>query len=330
MADHGRGPLSSMIFLLAGTDYFRLQERVQALEQAFLNSSPQAKKLAFDCEEAWGESERALLTSSLSMGLFATPYCIVVRGAEVFEEKEGIAFSRMITAHDPSMTIVVTARFTGKQKLPKWWTALGKQNGVTQEMFSEMNAGEQKQYLDDFLKRFDSQLSIEPRAKQFLLSSFAHDSGRLIQEVKRLALETTEKNITLAQALAGRGPSMESATFAALDALIQGNRARAIALFRQEEREADAPFALLGLCAWQVRRLIAIKELTEQEKMSIPAIAKELKTSSYPIQKTLPLLPRLSFDRLRRALMLLADFDQALKTGRMRPGVALDLFVWKF
>lgn len=319
-----------MIFLLAGTDHFHLQERVRAIEQDFFARTPEGKKLVFDREEAWGEAERALLASSLSPGLFATPYCITLRGAESFTDGEGERLIEIIAHHDPAMTIMVTVRLSAKKKLPKWLGILGKQSGTGVEEFYGMKGGEEKLYFEDCLRRFDPELSIEPRAKQFLLEKYTENPGRLAQEIKRLALESSTKVITLTQVTASIVPSMESATFAALDALIQGNRARAITLFRQEEETPDAPFALLGLCAWQVRRLIAIKELTEKEKMSVAAIAKELKTSAYPIQKTTPLLPRLSFDRLRRALILLADFDQAIKTGRMRPGIALDLFVWKF
>lgn len=319
-----------MLHLLFGTDHFRLQERARALEQDFLATTPQGDKVVFDHEESWSEADRSLLVSSVSPGLFAISRFIVIRGAETFDESEGKQLIEILAHSDDTVTVVLMARLAGKKKLPKWISVLGKERGVAMEEFRELGRPEQSAYVDNFLKGFAPELSIEPRAKQFLLDTFAHDLGRLTQELTRLSLETTSKSITLAQVLSSVRPSMESATFAALDALIQGNRARAIALFRQEEQTPDAPFALLGLCAWQVRRLIIVKELAEKEHLSAAGIAAALKTSPYPIQKTLPLLSRLSFEHLRQALVRLADFDQAIKTGKLQPGVALDLFVWKF
>ncbi len=317
-----------MLYLFSGTDHYRIQERVHSLEQDFLTHTKDGKKLVFDIEEAWGEGERSLLVSALSPGLFATPYYIVLRGIEGLEEKSGAWLTEALRTHDASMTVVLVAKQAGRKKLPQWLSEL-KQilPNLQTETFASMAPLERAQALETKLQSLG--VAMEPRAKALLLQAFPENTGRLLQEATRLALSAESSKITVAQVEGSVTPSLESVTFAALDALVQGNKARAIALFRQEETEPDAPFALLGLCSWQVRRLIAIKELSEAGK-NAGDIARELKTSPYPIQKTLPLVARFSFERLRRALGLLADLDQALKTGRMQPGIALDLFVWKF
>lgn len=318
-----------MLYLFSGTDTFRMLERIKALEQEFMHAEPGGQKLLIDIEEQWDESTRSLLVSTLSLGLFATPYIVVIRGAEILEDKEGKWLVETLKQKDEFMTVIVSFEPGTKKKLPKWWGMLVEGSGVKEETFGEVSARECEQYIDTVLKNFDPAFSIEPKAKTFLALNFVQDIGRLTQELHRLILSAADNKITILQVEESITPTREAVTFQALDALIQGNRARAIALFRREEREPDAPFALLGLCAWQVRRLIAIKELAEKGKNAAD-IARELKTSPYPIQKTLPMTSRFSFERLRRALTLLADFDLALKTGRLKPGVALDLFIWKF
>lgn len=317
-----------MVYLLSGTDHFRLQERVREIEQDFLTRVQEGKKLVFDIEDGWGEEERSFLVSALSPGLFSTPYCIVVRGIELLDDKAGAWLVNTLTGCDAMMVVVLVARLEGRKKLPTWCSDLKRSvSKIQQEVFGAPTPQERDALLDKHLHALS--VTLEPRAKALLLQAFPENVGELLQTTTRLALSVTGTKITATQVEESVTPSMESVTFAALDALAQGNRARAIALFHREAKESDALFALLGLCGWQVRRLIMVKELYEEGRGAAD-IARELKTSPYPIQKTLPLLPKLSFGRLRQALTMLADFDQAIKTGRMQPGVALDLFVWKF
>ncbi len=303
--------------------------RAKALEQDFFLSHTGSERRTIDVEEQWDEETRAELTRTLSPGLFATPYVILIRGVETLDEKNGSMLESILKTRDNSMLVVLIYSLGGKKKLPKWWVSLGKDKEVKEEAFTQILGMECQQYIDSVLKNFGIESTIEPRAKAFLAESLAHDTGRLTQELQRLTLLATGQPITLKLVEEGVSQAQEAVTFQALDALVRGDRTRAIALFRREETEPDAPFALLGLCAWQVRRLIAIKELFEEGK-DAGMIARELKTSLYPIQKTLPMVTRFSFSRLRRALTLLTDFDLALKTGRIQPGVALDLFIWKF
>lgn len=316
-----------MLYLLSGTDRFSLFERKRRLEDQFFHTSPAGEKFAFDVEEAWGTTEQASLSAALaSGGLFATPHLIVIRGVENLNEQTAEWLRQMLSTRHTDALVIVIYWLAPRKKLPSWWQALARQ-GIA-ENFTGPNTSFYQELIDATL--IDFGVTLEQRAKNFLLEVLAHDVGRLVQEVKRLALASASSVITLDKVKTSVVFPREHNVFAALDSLTRGDRARAITLFRQEETDVDAPFALLGLCAWQVRRLISVKELAEQEQMNAAVIAKELKTSPYSIQKVLPLLPRLSSVRLRQALIFLADIDQAIKTGRMRPGVALDLFVWKF
>lgn len=318
-----------MLYLFSGTDTFRMLSQAKALEHNFFRSHSDGERLVLDLEEKWDEEVRSRLVSTLSPGLFATPHFVLIRGGEVLEEKSGAALADILKGRDSSVSIVFTYALGGKKKLPKWWVALAQEQGSEEKTFAPFSPAECGQYIEAILKNFDPALTIEPSAKTFLVEALVHDTGRLTQELERLALLAEDGKITRRAVEEHIFSNREAVTFQALDALVRGDRARAIALFRREEKEPDAPFALLGLCAWQVRRLIAIKELAEEGR-SAADIARELKTSPYPIQKTLPLAGRFSVERLKHALTLLADFDQALKTGRIQPGVALDLFIWKF
>ncbi len=60
------------------------------------------------------------------------------------------------------------------------------------------------------------------------------------------------------------------------------------------------------------------------------AIAAAIGAKPFSVKKLMPLIPKLSLERLKRSLAYLSDLDREMKTGQIRPGVALDLFVWKF
>lgn len=316
-----------MLYFLSGNDPFRLFERKRLIEQEFFQRFPEGEKFVFDGEESWDESTRSLLSEALSSGgLFATPHFVCTRGLETLDERSGEWLVECLKTKGEMVTGVLIYRLAPRKKLPAWWQALA-QHGQG-ETFEALTTTDRQRLIETTVSRMGA--TIESAAARYVGEAFPKDAGRLVQEVSRLSLMAPGAQITLEIAKREIALPREQAVFSALDSLIRGDRARAVALFRHEETEPDAPFALLGLCTWQVRRLITVKELFEQEKMATAAIAKELKTSAYPIQKTLPLLPKLSFARLRQALILLAEFDQRIKTGRLRPGVALDLFVWKF
>lgn len=315
-----------MYYFLSGTDRFCLTERKDFLEKEFFQKFPQGEKFVFDIEENWDENTRARFSAALqSGGLFATPHLVIVRGGEFLDEKEGKLFLDRVE-HQPSERMLIMAYFLApRKKIPAWWNELVK-HGTAETCTAgrDMNL---RQIIENVSLEYG--VKFEPKAVAFLGEIFSENRGRLIQESVKLALESSGV-VTLTQVEMSVRPPREQNVFAALDYLTRGDRARAVALFRREETDAEAPFGLLALCAWQLRRLVAIKELAEELGSNAGAIARELKTSPYPIQKTLPLLGRLPLSRLRSGLILLADLDGATKTGRTRPGVALDLFVWKF
>lgn len=316
-----------MLFLLSGTDRFRLSQRRSQLEREFVTTTPEGTLARFDVEEAWGEEIQSRIAETLSSdGLFASPQLILIRGLETLSDRDGEWLVSLLEHPSELHTVVLSLLLLPRKKSPTWWQTLTQLGQA--ETFVTSDGTEAGSFLDAVLSEYG--VSMAPAAKVTLIEAFGKDLGRLMQECTRLALTAEDKKITPEHIAREVVLPKEYNVFAALDWLTRGDTRQATRLFREAETDPEAPFALLGLCAWQVRRLIAVKELAEQEQMSAQTIAKELKTAPYPIQKTLPLLSRISFDRLRRALTLLADFDQAIKSGRMQPGVALDLFVWKF
>lgn len=92
----------------------------------------------------------------------------------------------------------------------------------------------------------------------------------------------------------------------------------------------DQAYQILSMCAWQVRRLLLIREAFDQGVRNPRDIASRTKLPPFTVQKALPTIQHFSLARMKKGLGLLSEIDTALKQGKANPLVSLDLFVWKF
>jgi DNA polymerase-3 subunit delta len=319
-----------MLTYLAGTDHFRLRLREQALAADFCSSHAGAEQQVFDGRDT---NERLIpdLRETLSGGLFATPRVVLMRHIELFEEKLGAAIVELFSGIlSEDSLIVVSAEPVGRAKkgnaLQVW---LAKQ--VETEEVNLLTGRALTQSIGDILQGIDPQATIEPRAVESLAFRTGGATGYIYHDLLKLVLATEGKAITendvenLVEEPAG-----ESVSFVLLDSIVRGQRERAVSLLRQEERDDDAVFKLLGLFAWQVRQALMVRDEYERGVSSPDAIAAAIGAKPFSVRKLLPLIGQLSLVRLKRALVMLAEADRGMKTGQTRPGVALDLFVWKF
>ena len=134
-----------------------------------------------------------------------------------------------------------------------------------------------------------------------------------MQDIEALLVAPTENNI-----------------FIALDALGRGDQKRALLLFRTETQKGDGVYPVLSMCAWQIRRLIAIREAYDRGIRRPGDIASATKLPPFTVQKAMATIEHLTLTRLKKSLALLSDIDTALKQGKADPEASLDIFVWKF
>ena len=126
------------------------------------------------------------------------------------------------------------------------------------------------------------------------------------------------------------GTTKEQVIFEALDALSRGDKKRALLLFHREASGAEGAFPLLSMCAWQVRRLLQVRELFDMGVRRAGDIASKTKLPPFAVQRILGVINNFPLNRIKKGLSLLSQFDTQLKTGGMDPLVALDLFIWRF
>lgn len=320
-----------MIYFLFGEDHFRLRERERELAMEFVACFPQAERAVFALDED-NTDLLGQIRERLSGGLFASP--VILRVHEIALLPEGAIEAledilEAVTSADDQLVIVSQTGKTRKSSALMKWLAKKAQT-ETFVPFDEKNTRVFLEWGAKYFKKQYPEVSIDPAALSLLVERVQGQTGVLAQELSKLVAYTSGKSITKADVELFTTEPLESDAFQALDALVSGKRDQAIALFRREERSSVPVQKTLGLCAWQIRRLLEVAELAGQGKRDALAIARELKSAPYPIQKILPKISRFPLDRLKRGMALLADLDLGIRSGRMEPGVALDLFVWKF
>jgi DNA polymerase III delta subunit len=118
--------------------------------------------------------------------------------------------------------------------------------------------------------------------------------------------------------------------FHALDALGRGDRKRALFLFRTETEKGEGVYPVLSMCAWQVRRLLLVREAFDKGIRRATDIVSATKLPPFTVQKALSTIEYFPLMRIKNGLTLLSDIDTALKQGKADPETSLDIFVWKF
>lgn len=317
-----------MLIFLFGEDWFRLREREQELDRDFQKRFPERERFVFDGEEL---PERALedIQAALSGGLFQAPQFILIRQVGALDEAVSENLKKILESTPEQKETYIILTQTGKfKKTQPFITWLLKKS--SSETFEVLTPLERKRFAEKLLAKIDTQRSIDNVALDQLLMNSGKDTGRLFQELSKLTLYHEKGSITLSDVRALTQEPLENNVFAAFDRLIQGKREEALLLLREEEK-ANVPIQkTLGLCAWQLRRLIEVNELVGSGVREANPIARELKASPYMVQKILPHIARFPLTRLKRGMALLADLDCSMRSGETQPGVALDLFIWKF
>lgn len=319
-----------MLRFLTGTDHYRLRLREHSLAADFRRIHPDTEERIFDGRDS---VDRLLtdLQESLSGGLFSSPRVILIRHVELFDAKIAEAIIEQFNqplAED--VLVIASAEPSGRVRKGNLLQAWLAKKAIAETV--DILAGRAlHQSIIEILQSIDSAASIEPRAVESLALRTGGVTGHIYHNLLKLALMASGKTITdgdvsdTIEELAGK-----SVSFALLDAIVSGNREQAISLLRQEERDDDAVFKLLGLFAWQVRQALQVRDEYERGMTSPDSIAAAIGAKPFSVQKLMPLIPNLSIERLKRSLASLSDLDRKMKTGQIRPGVALDLFVWKF
>ncbi len=321
-----------MILFLHGEDKFLVGRRKRALVSAFVKKYAEAEVFVFDFEDQGTMQDVKRALGACEGGLFAAEKMVVfLHPFALLEtaEKILIDFLKEHVAALPEKTILLFVH-DGKIK---------KTHPLTKQLFAKMDKEEVYDALDGRaleqlvtkeLAAFNSAVQFDREALQLFLALTEGNLARMIAELEKLATFKSEGVITKADIDTLLAVPEEQNIFQALDALGRGDRKQALFLFRKESSHAEGVFPVLSMCAWQVRRLLLVREAYDRGIRRPSDVVATTKLPPFTVQKAMATIESFSLSRLKHGLALLSDIDTAFKQGKADPEVSLDLFVWKF
>jgi DNA polymerase-3 subunit delta len=162
-----------------------------------------------------------------------------------------------------------------------------------------------------------------------LLASYIDEDPRLAKmEINKLltyvdyARPVTEEDVTELVSDVRQGDVFEM-----VDAIGYGDGQKAMFMLRRLLEDSD-PLPLFGMIVRQFRLLIQIRELVDQNPTRDHfSIAQQIGSHPYPVQKLMPQVKLFTLEQLKTIYHQLSEVDQAIKTGQLEGGLALDLLI---
>jgi len=125
-------------------------------------------------------------------------------------------------------------------------------------------------------------------------------------------------------------PKIETDIFKTIDAIASKNKKQAIELIHKHLERGDAPLYLLSMINFQFRNLLIVKSHELRHKFyagDMRVLAEKLKMHPYVIQKSTQQAKKFNFEELKKIYQKIFQVDLSIKTGKVEPETALDLFI---
>lgn len=168
--------------------------------------------------------------------------------------------------------------------------------------------------------------SLEPQAAELLASWVGEDPRLLDQEVQKLlAYVNYARPVRPEDVEAVTPEGAQAGIFEMVDALGERRGQKALDLLRNLLLK-QSPAYVLAMVVRQFRLLILVREGIEARR-SAEALSSELGLHPFVARKLVQQARGFELPVLESIYRKLADLDEAIKTGRVEAGTALDLFV---
>lgn len=167
---------------------------------------------------------------------------------------------------------------------------------------------------------------ISERDAEFLMHQAEDGMTALHQEIEKVALYTGERTgVTREDILAVVTPSIRSRVFDLMDAVAGSDCARALVMLDEMIQKREPEQKIFYMIARQAGRLLQLRTLGPG--LSSDAKAERLGMNAYALSKMERLAGRMSVQALSRFVQACAEMDLAVKSGRIRIRLALELLI---
>jgi len=308
-----------MVIFLYGLDSFRLSRKLRAIVDAYRQKTRGLNFIVFD---GMTDDLDDFLGKLRQTSLFAEKKLAVINNALDKNVKEGLQKNVKELISSPHNIILCQE---GKVlKTDKLLVAL-KKIGDVQE-FAELSGAKLAAWVEGEFKQYGS--DVAPGVAVTLAERLGGDLWQLSNEIHKLA-HSRQGRIGPEDVDSALKSEVELNIFKTIDALAQKDKSEALYLIHRHVENGDHPLYLLAMVANQLRNLISVKSYIETEGGGYgdPGAAQRLGMHPFVLSKTMRQSQLFSLSSLMSIFDKLMRYDTAIKTGRIDPGVALDLII---
>lgn len=324
----GRLPDFPMIVFLYGKDPLRVVDRRSSIRDKFPKKYPGATVVTV---EAGGKDGTAIAEAVLSAGaddLFSSKRLVDIRDAcSMSEAAQDVVVSALKGVEDSSSLLFSETNTPTFSKNPL--AAYLKKHSDLVDSFSLLSVAESEKFFRSELSRYPGKVAVSREALSSVVTAAKGDSAMLSTMAATLSAFRDEGEIVSDDVSLFLSPDPEEKAFQALDALLSGDRARAVSVLLREAGNDGTALRVMGLLAWQVRELFRVREAYDRGVRHADDIARATGMKPFVAGKLLARIDRFPLSRLRNTVSLLADLDARVKSGHIGNELALVLFVGK-
>lgn len=188
--------------------------------------------------------------------------------------------------------------------------------------FEPLKRKELEEWIRSYLKNF----SIDKQALSLLIDSSDNDLWRLSLELDKLMSycfekkEISKKDVDLLVK-----KTFQADIFKTLEAAAKKDKKTALKLLHSHLEKGDSPFYLLSMFYYQFRTLIIVKELEEKGLAEATRLLKPM--HPFAVKKAYYLGKEFEMKKLKNVYSKLFKLDLAVKKGKIKPELALELLI---
>jgi DNA polymerase-3 subunit delta len=281
-----------------------------------------------DYEDNLGVKDLANALSA--QGLFSTKRLVIAKNilikSAIEKQKEILEFLKSNSKLENDTDSIVIFFESGSPKKNGSLFKFLEKHAKKQE-FAPLNGAQLTNWALAYAKNLSPKISFSRNALNLLLASTGNDLYILSNEITKLVNYKDNETITEKDVELLVKSKVDSTMFETIEALLSGNKSRALELFHEQIAKGEDVFYILSMYVYQIRTLLKVGDFFWQGMTSAGQIAKEAKIHPYVVQKTLSQIRNLSEEKAKQILRDLAEIDLAAKTGKTDPILALDAFI---
>lgn len=225
------------------------------------------------------------------------------------EEDEEILARYLNRPSETSVVIFVANELDKRRKISK--ILLEKSVAVE---FSALQDAELKNEARKIAKKSDAE--IDERALNYLVSLVGNDVRKLTLEVEKLAVAALPDTLITHELVESLVPnSREISNFDLTDQVLAGNKTRALHVLKKILDDGAEPLMLLGLLAYNFRRLFQCSKLMNQG-VERTEVARVMRLHPSSQREFLEIARRNKSEKFSRILQRIAETDLAIKTSK--------------